>query len=119
MDTIRPTKNGDSDYSQDATSQVYPSMGAQQHNQLQGTDKSKGSPASSSGGPSSEATNVSGYEGKQKQPLKGDNVRASGQGHGDNNVAKKAGAKTTGEEDEEKDAKKRGNGQRFEGPRWP
>jgi hypothetical protein len=97
MDTSRPTKKGnsdkdnDDDYPRDATSQVYPSMGAQQHQQLQGQSNQIGSLAIISGGPSSQAKNASGHERTQKQRSRGDNV------------AEKAGEKTTGEEDEEKD----------------
>jgi hypothetical protein len=105
MDTTRPTKRGNSDEDndddcpQDDTSRIYPSIGVEQHQHLQGKNKEIGSPASRTGGPSSQVTTVSGYEHKQGQHSKGDNDRDSVLQHGNENVAKKAGAKTTGEED--------------------
>jgi hypothetical protein len=111
MDTARPKKKGNSGedddndyYPQGATSRIYSFTEAEQQQQLQGKNKKIGSPASSSEGPSSQATTVSEYEskqGKRSKRAEGDNVRASSLRHGDGNVAKKAGAKTTGEEDEE------------------
>jgi hypothetical protein len=47
-------------------------MGAQQHQQLQGKNNQIGSPASSCGGPSSQATTVSGYGHRKNQPSKGE-----------------------------------------------
>jgi hypothetical protein len=100
MDTSRPTKKGNADYPRDATSRIYASIGTEQHQHLQGENKQIRSPASSSGGSSSQATTVSGYEHKQGQHSKGGNDRAyDGLRHDVGNVAKKAGAKTTGEED--------------------
>jgi hypothetical protein len=103
MDTSRPTKRAnageDDGYPQEATSRIYALMGAEQHQKLQGKKKQKGNPASSSGGATSQGTTLSGYEHKQGKRSKGDNDRASGLRHGDGNVAQKAGAKTTGEEE--------------------
>jgi hypothetical protein len=112
MDTSRPTKSAnagkndddddDGDYPKNATSRIYPLIRAEQHQKLQGRNKQKGNPASCSGGEMSQATTVSGYEHQQGHRSKGDNDRASGLRHGvGNNVDKKAGAKTTGEEEDD------------------
>jgi hypothetical protein len=111
MDTTRPTKRGNSgegddgdDYPQGATSRIYPLVGAHKQQQFQGKNKQIGSPASSSEGPSFQAAAASGNEHKQVQRSEEDNVRASGLMHDGGNVAKKAGAKTTGEEEEDEEA---------------
>jgi hypothetical protein len=120
MDTSRPTKKRDADCPQDTTSPIYPSMGVEQHQYLQGKNKQIGSPASSSGGPSSQATTVSGYEHKQGLHSKGDNGRDSVLRRGNEIVAKKASAKTTGEEDEEdEDAIKKESVDNTEDPDGP
>ena len=107
MDTARPKKRGnsgdddDTDYTQDATSRIYSLMGAKQQQQLQGKNKQIGSPASSTESPSFQAESVPGYEHKQGERSKEDNVRASDVRHAAGNEAKKAGAKTTGEDEED------------------
>jgi hypothetical protein len=104
MDTSRPTKEGNADDSQDAASRIHALMGVDQHQQLQGINSQTGSPpASSCGSPSSQATTVPGYEHKHRQRSKGNNDRTYSLRHGAGNVAKKAGAKTTGEEDASKE----------------
>jgi hypothetical protein len=108
MDTTRPTKRGnarrdDDDYPKDATSRIYPSEGAEQHQKLQGREQQKGSTASSYERATSQVTTVSIGEHKEEERSKGNNDTASGLRHGVGNVAKKARAKTTGE-DEEQDA---------------
>jgi hypothetical protein len=108
MDTARPTKRAnaggddDDDHRQKATSQIYPSEGAE-HQKSQGSKKQKGSPASSSECAKSQDTTVSARKNAQGQPSKGHNDTASGLQHGVRNVAKKARAKTTGEEEGEQD----------------
>jgi hypothetical protein len=107
MDTARPKKRGnsseddDNNYPQGATSRIYSFMRAKQQQQLPGKNKQKGSPVSGSESPSFQTETVSGYEHKQGKRSNGDNVRASSLGHGDGNLAKKAAAKTTGEEEED------------------
>jgi hypothetical protein len=95
MDTTRPTKKGnackaDVDNPKAATSRVYPTEEEAVHQKSRGREKQKGSPASSSGGATSQVTTVSVEEQKQEH-------------HGTGNVAKKARAKTTGEEEEDQD----------------
>jgi hypothetical protein len=112
MDTERLTKrpnageDDDDGYPQDATSRIYPSQGAEKHQKLQDRRKHRGSHASSSECATSQDATVSRGEHKQEQRSEGHYDTASGLRHGVGNETKKAQAKTTGEEEEEKASKK-------------